>query len=113
MGDEYNGLATLRVEFRSTLNCSHTGECKSEDHEEIETVARGADTAVRGWADEVAEGGQELEEDGGRVSFRVWGEAANNATRDTVESRDGKRGWRGRGGSGWKRDRWQAQDITK
>jgi hypothetical protein len=76
-----------------------------EDNEEIETVARGTDTAVRDWADEVAEGSQELEEDGGRVSFRVWGEAANDATRDTVESRDGKRGRWGRGGCEWKRDR--------
>jgi hypothetical protein len=52
-------------------------------------VARGTHTAVRGWADEVAEGGQELEEDGGRVGFCVWGEARNDATSDTVESRDG------------------------
>ena len=29
-----------------------------ENNEEIETVAGGTDTAVRGWADEVAEGGQ-------------------------------------------------------
>jgi hypothetical protein len=60
-----------------------------EDNEEIETVARGTHTAVRGWADEVAEGGQELEEDGGRVGFGVWGEATNDATSDTVESLDG------------------------
>ena len=44
---------------------------------------------MRSWADEVAEGGQELEEDGGRVGFCVWGEAGNDATSDTVESRDG------------------------
>ena len=60
-----------------------------EDNEEIETVARGADTAVRGRADEVAEGGQELEQDGGRVGFGVRGEAIHDATRDTVESRGG------------------------
>ena len=29
-----------------------------EDNEEIKTVACGTDKAVRGWADEVAEGGQ-------------------------------------------------------
>ena len=52
-------------------------------------MARGTDTAVRGRADEVAEGGQELEEDGGRVGFGVRGEAINDATRDAVESRDG------------------------
>ena len=77
-----------------------------EDNEEIETVARGTDAAVRGWADEVAEGGQELEEDGGRIGFGVWGEAGNDATRDTVEGRGGECQWRGRGGSGWKRGRW-------
>ena len=74
-----------------------------EDHEEIETVARGADTAVRGWADKVAEGGQELEEDGSRIGFGVWGEARNDAARDTVECRDGERGWWQRVGSPWKR----------
>jgi hypothetical protein len=58
-----------------------------EDNEEIETVARGTDAAVRGWTDEVAEGGQELEEDGGWIGFSVWGEAIDDATRDTVESR--------------------------
>jgi len=78
-----------------------------EDNEEIETVARGTDTAVRGSADEVAKGGQELEEDGGRVGFGVWGEAANDATRDTVEGRRVECGWRGRGGSRWKRGRWR------
>jgi hypothetical protein len=77
-----------------------------EDHEEVETVARGTDTAVRGWADEVAEGGQELEEDGSRIGFGVWGEARNDATRDTVEGRDGERGWWQRIGSPWKRDGW-------
>src|ERR1700733_3785421 len=60
-----------------------------EDNEEIETVARGADTAVRGRADEVAEGGQELEQDGGRIGFGVGGEAIHYAPRDAVESRDG------------------------
>jgi hypothetical protein len=77
-----------------------------EDNEEIETVARGTDAAFRVWADEVAKGGQELEEDGGRVGFGVWGEAGNDATRDTVEGRGGECGWRGRGGCGWKRGRW-------
>ena len=74
-----------------------------EDNEEIETVARGTDTAVRGRADKVAKGGQELEQDGGRVGFGVRGEAINNATRDAVESRGGSAvGARG----GWRRGRW-------
>jgi hypothetical protein len=76
-----------------------------EDNEEIETVARGADMALRVWADEVAKGGQELEEDCGRVGFGVWGEAGNDATRDTVEGRGGERQWRGLSGAGWKRSR--------
>ena len=60
-----------------------------EDNEEIETVACGTNTAVRGRTDEVAERGQELEQDGGRVGFGVRGEAINDATRDAVESRGG------------------------
>ena len=60
-----------------------------EDNEEIETVACGTDKAVRGGADEVAEGGQELEEDGGPVGFGVWGKVKDDATSDTVEGRVG------------------------
>jgi hypothetical protein len=70
-----------------------------EDKEEIETVARGTDTAVRRWANDVAEGSQELEEDGRRVGFSVWGEATNDAASDTVESRDGYCEWWGCGKS--------------
>jgi hypothetical protein len=36
----------------------------------------------------------------------VWGEAGNDATRDTVEGRGGECQWRGHGGSGWKRVGW-------
>jgi hypothetical protein len=82
-----------------------------EDNEEIETVARGTDTAVRGGADEVAEGGQKLEEDGGRVGFGVWGKATDDAASDTVESRNGECGWWGRGGWGRKQDRWLGISI--
>jgi hypothetical protein len=41
-----------------------------ENDEEIEAVTRGTDAAVRGGADEVAEGSQELEEDGGGMRDR-------------------------------------------
>ena len=82
LGEEAGDLAPAGP-FASLARFAH------EDNEEIEAVARGADTAVRGWADEVAEGGQELEEDGGRVGFCVWGEAGNDTTSDTVESRGG------------------------
>src|SRR5258707_1128534 len=40
-----------------------------EDDEEVEGVAGGLDHAVGAGADEVAEGGQELKEDGGGVGF--------------------------------------------
>ena len=68
-----------------------------EDDEEIEAVARGTDAAVRGGADEVAEGGQELEEDGGGIGLGVRGEGADEETGDTVESRAVQRRWWGRG----------------
>jgi hypothetical protein len=60
-----------------------------EDHEEIEPVARGTDTAVKGRPDEIAKRGQELEKDGGQVSLGMRGEAIHDATRDTVEGRGG------------------------
>jgi hypothetical protein len=37
----------------------------------------GAGAAVRGGADEVAEGSQELEKDGGGIGFRVWSKATD------------------------------------
>jgi hypothetical protein len=68
-----------------------------ENDEEIEAVARGPDAAVRARADEVAESGQELEEDGGGIGLGVRHERADEETRDTVESRAVQRRWRGRG----------------
>src|ERR1700761_41910 len=44
-----------------------------EDDEEIEAVTRGADAAMRGGADEVAEGSQELEENGSGIGLGMWG----------------------------------------
>jgi hypothetical protein len=68
-----------------------------EDDEEIEAVTRGTDSAVRGGTDEVAEGRQELEEDGGGIGLSMWGKCTDEETGNTVESRAGqcRRWWRG------------------
>jgi hypothetical protein len=61
---------------------------------------------VRGGADEVAEGRQELEEDGGGIGLSMWGKCTDEETGNTVEGRAVQcRRW-GRGGSGWKDHRW-------
>src|ERR1700693_2086524 len=74
----------------------------NENDEEVETVTRGTDAAVRGGADEVSEGSQELEEDGGGIGLSMWGKCTDEETGNTVEGRAAQcRRWR-RGGSGWK-----------
>ena len=55
-----------------------------EHHEEIEAMARGADEAVRAGSCRVAEGGQELEEDGRRISLSVRSKRADDLTGKTV-----------------------------
>jgi hypothetical protein len=61
---------------------------------------------VRSGADEVAEGSQELQEDGGGIGLGMWGKCADEETGNTVEGRAAQcRRWR-RGGSGWKDHRW-------
>src|SRR5271156_5256871 len=44
-----------------------------ENDEEIETVTGVTDAAVRSGADEVAEGSEELQEDGGGIGLSMWG----------------------------------------
>ena len=56
-----------------------------EHHEEIEAMARGADEAVRAGSCCVAEGGQELEEDGRRISLGVRSKRADDLTGKTVQ----------------------------
>jgi hypothetical protein len=68
-----------------------------ENDEEVEAMARGPDAAVRAGADEVAEGGQELEKDGGGIGLGVRRECADEETGDAVESRAVQRRWWGRG----------------
>jgi hypothetical protein len=56
-----------------------------EHHEEIEAMASGAHEAVRAGSCCVAEGGQELEEDGCRISLRVRSNRADDLTGKTVQ----------------------------
>ena len=79
--------------------CSFAGFARFADQhdEEIEAVTSGAHEAVRRGADEVAKGGQELQEDGSGIGFGVRREAADDEAGKTVESRIGQCG---RSGSG-------------
>jgi hypothetical protein len=77
-----------------------------ENDEEIEAVTGGTDAAVRGGTDEVAEGRQELEEDGGGIGLSMWGKCTDEETGYTVEGGGVQCGWWGHGGSGWKNHRW-------
>jgi hypothetical protein len=56
-----------------------------EDDEEIETAPSGADEGMWGGSGELAEGGEELQQEGHRVGFAVRGEAADDAAGETVE----------------------------
>jgi hypothetical protein len=68
-----------------------------QDDEEIEAVAGGADAAVKRGADEIAEGGEELQQDGGGIGFNVRGKAADDEAGKSVEGGIGERRRRGRG----------------
>ncbi len=57
-----------------------------------------ADGAVRHGAEDVAEGGEELQEDGRGVGLGVRSEAADNEAGQAVESRFGEGGRLRRGG---------------
>lgn len=54
----------------------------NEDDEEVQAVARGIDEAVRAPADQIAEGGKKLQEQGGWRSFAV--------RRNSLDSTPGK-----------------------
>ena len=77
-----------------------------QDDEEIESVTSGAHAAVRSRTGEVAEGSQELKENGGGIGFCVRGKTANGEAGQTVECGAGQCSWWGRGGPGWKDHRW-------
>ena len=57
-----------------------------EHDEEVQTVASGIDHAVGSRADQVAECGQKLEENGGRVGFGVGSDGTDGESCETVES---------------------------
>ena len=57
-----------------------------EHDEEIQAVAGGIDHAVGSTADQVAECGQKLEEDGGRVALGVGSDGTDGESGETVES---------------------------
>jgi hypothetical protein len=58
-------------------------------------VAGGIDHAVRSRADQVAEGGQKLEEDGGRVCLGVGSDGTDGEPCEPMESSFAKFGMRG------------------
>ena len=57
-----------------------------EHDKEIQAVAGGIDHAVGSRADQVAECGQKLEEDGGRVGLSMRSDGADGESCETVES---------------------------
>ncbi len=67
--------------------CSLAGLAGLADqhHEKVETMAGSIDHAVGRGTNGIAECGQQLEEDGGRMSFCVWGQAAYGQPGDAVE----------------------------
>jgi hypothetical protein len=61
-----------------------------QDDEEVQTVTRGFHHTVWGRPYEVAEGGEELQENGGRIGFGVGRDGADDPPGDAVERRRGK-----------------------
>jgi len=70
-----------------------------EDEVEVEGVTGGVDHAVGSAAEEVAEDGQELEEEGGGVGFGVGRDGADGLAGQAVQ---GGFGQVGMGGWGWR-----------
>jgi hypothetical protein len=56
-----------------------------QHHEKVETMAGGVDHAVGHGTNGIAERGQQLEEEGGRMGFAMRGQAAYGQPRDAVE----------------------------
>jgi hypothetical protein len=72
-----------------------------EHDKKVEAMPSGVDHAVGSAPDQVAEGGEELEEDGGGVSLGVRGDGANDESREAMKRRFGEhrsRALRGRVG---------------
>ena len=78
-----------------------------EHDEEVEAVAGGIDHAVGSGADEVAEGGEELEEDGGGMGLGVGSDGADGESCETVKGGFGKHGICGC----WRCERWLRRPV--
>jgi hypothetical protein len=77
-----------------------------QDDKEVQTMTGGFHYTVRVRPYEVAEGGEKLQEDGGRIGFGVGGDRADDRSGDTVERRRGKAWPNGIPLSGWRWRRW-------
>jgi hypothetical protein len=62
------------------------GGVAHEYDKEVQGVASGIDHAVGSRTDQIAEGGQKLEEDSGRMSFGVGSDGTDGEACDSVES---------------------------
>ncbi len=103
-------MVMRRATQRGSTSCEEAGDLTpagafaglagfaDQDDEEVEAVAGGADGAVRRGAEDVAEGGEELQEDSRGVGLGVRSEAADNEAGQAVESRFSEGGRLGRGG---------------
>jgi hypothetical protein len=79
-GDEAGDLAPT-----GALSC--LAGTTYQDDEEVEFVAGGVDDAVGSAADEVAKGGQQLEENGGGMGFGVGNDGMDHRSSEAVERR--------------------------
>jgi hypothetical protein len=70
----------------------------NEHDVKVETVARGIDPAMGTTADEVAEDGEKLEEQGGGMGFGMGGDGSDGQSGEAVESGLVENWMRGRGG---------------
>ena len=89
-GDAFGdpGVVNFREEAADLVPaCSLSGLAGFADqhHEKVETMAGSIHHAVGRGTNGIAERGQQLEEDGGRMGFRVWGQGAYGQAGNAVE----------------------------
>ena len=85
-------LRPVRVDGREQLGdlppaCTFAGFTgfADEDDEEVEGVTGRADEGVGDGSDEVAEGGEELQEQGSGIRFRVWSQGAHDFAGEALQ----------------------------
>ena len=85
-----------------TPACSFAGFARfaDEDDEEIEAVAGGTHEGVRGGSGEVAESGEELQQQSHGIGFAVRGKATDDTAGKAVEGGILECGWREKGSRG-------------